>query len=155
MLLLVPQVESMSLLYSRSSPVVPFFFFFCCVLARTQCPNSLHSSGVSVSIGLLELGLVTINVGCFHPNMCLSLQSYVHNLVLVFAFSMQYDIPVTPACSAPFHECVRDARAPVFFVRPTLSPSARHLSHEQVFPSKLHMMLKCHFILLRDRVIVT
>ena len=61
---------------------------------------------------------------------CASASAFSLNLVifiLVLAFAIQYAIPLTPACSAPFHECVRYTRPPVFFVRPILLPSTRHL----------------------------
>ena len=95
LLLLAPQVESMSLLYSRSPLIALFFFLFCCVLASTQCPNLLLSSGVSISISLVGLGLVSQCCASafsrIHVILCLSLRSTYNMPFLWF----QHALPVS------------------------------------------------------------
>ena len=121
---------------------------FCCAQARTQCLNSLLSSKVSASICRVEVGLVSLfwvlpSKRVLLPSIIIS--SFCNCLVVLHTVC-----GLPRACYAPFHECIRYARSPICFVRPALSPSSCHLSHEKFFQSNLCLLLERHFELLRD-----
>ena len=59
-LVVSPRDSPGTAVYSELLLVGRFVVFYCCVLTKTQYLNSLLSSGVSVSIGLVGVGLVSL-----------------------------------------------------------------------------------------------